>query len=227
MDASFPSQFSSTVGSQGKTLAIFWEPSFGFSTINSGSEDAYITQFAQGAKAYGYPVILAPFDEFNLNENAWGYGQNGNTAASFVTAWKHIHDLFVAAGATNVKFALDYNNVPVPSTSDNSFAAYYPGAAYVDYVSVDGFNFGNPWETPTQIFSSAITQLETFNKPLLILSTGSIPGTQKATWMTQFGAYVKTVPNLAGWVYFNSNSDQDWLVDTDSASLAAFKAILP
>ena len=224
-DATFPSQFSSNVGKAGKTLVIFWEPSFGYDNINNGSQDAYIKQFAAGAKAYGYPVILAPFDEMNLNESAWGYGLSGNTAAKFVTAWKHIHDLF--AGVTNVKFAITYNNVSVPNVSGNKFTDYYPGDAYVDYVAVDGFNFGNPWTTFAQTFDSAITQLGTFNKPIYILSTGSVPGTQKAAWITEMGTHIKTYTNVIGWVWFNSNSDANWLVNTDTASLAAFKSILP
>jgi len=195
--------------------------------INSGSEDGYITQFAAAAKSYGYPIILIPFDEMNLNENAWGYGANGNTAASFVTAWKHIHDIFASVGATNVKFAIDYNNVPVPNTSGNQFADYYPGSGYVDYVAVDGFNFGNPWQTFGQTFDSAITQLNTYNKPIYILSTGTVPGAQKPAWITDMGTHIKTYSNVVGWVWFNSNSDQDWLVNTDTASLTAFKSIVP
>ena len=225
-DTTFPTQFNSTVGQAGKTLAIFWEPSFGYDTINNGSQDAYIKQFALGAKSYGYPVILAPFDEMNLNEEAWGYGQNGNTAAKFVTAWKHIHDIFVSNGAGNVRFAITYNNVPIPSTSGNNFADYYPGSTYVDYVAIDGFNFGNPWQSPSQVFSSAVSQLSSFGKPIEILSTGSVPGTQKAQWIKDLGTYIKSTPSIVGWVWFNSNSDQNWLVNTDSSSLTAFKSII-
>jgi endoglucanase len=223
--APFPNQLSSAVGQQGKTLVVFWEPSTGLNTISDGSLDGEITQFAAGAKSYGYPVILVPFDEMNLNEGAWGAGMNGNTPAIFIAAWDHVHDMF--AGDTNVKFAIDYNNVSVPNNSDNTFVAYYPGANYVDYVGIDGFNFGNPWKSFSQVFSSAISEASQFNKPIYILSTGTVPGPQKASWIGDMGTHIKSYSNVIGWVWFNSNSDNNWIVNTDPNSLAAFRNIVP
>ncbi len=225
-DNSFPSALSSKVGQKGKTLIIFWEPSFGYDSIINGSKDEYIKSFAASAKAYGYPVILVPFDEMNLNEEAWGYGQNGNTAAKFKTAWQRIHDLF--SGVTNVKFGVAYNNVSIPATSGNTFSDYYPGDDYVDYVGVDGFNFGNPWQTFGQVFDTAIDQLQCFHKPIYIFSTASTAGTQKSAWITEgLGAHIKSYSNIAGWVWFNQGGSPNWLVNSDTSSLSAFKAIIP
>lgn len=224
----FPASIGANLKSANKTLLIFWEPNVGYDAINSGSEDAYMNQFAAAAKSYGAPIILAPFDEMNLNETAWGYGKNGNTAAKFVTAWKHVHDLFAAASAGNVKFAIAYNNGSVPNVSGNGFNDYYPGDAYVDYVGVDGFNFGNPWQSFDTIFSSALNQLKSYNKPIYIFSMASVPGTQKAAWITDALATQMVKYPVAGWVWFNQNgADGNWLVNTDAASLAAFKAAIP
>jgi hypothetical protein len=224
-DTNFPSGFSSQVGQQGKTLIIFWEPSFGYDSINNNSQDSYIKQFAADAKAYGYPVILVPFDEMNLNEEAWGYGQNNNTAAKFQTAWKHVHDLF--SGATNVKFGLAYNSVSIPAVAGNNFNDYYPGGAYVDYVGVDGFNFTDPGQTFAQIFNPAMAQLATYNKPIIIFSTASIASNNKAAWITNgLGNQIKTYSNLIGWVWFNQGGSPNWLVNSDNNSLQAFKNIL-
>lgn len=223
---SFPSALSSKVGQKGKTLIIFWEPSFGYDSIINGSKDAYITQFASAAKTYNYPVILVPFDEMNLNEEAWGYGVNNNTAEKFKTAWIRIHNLF--ATATNVKFGIAYNNESWPDVSGNKFNDYYPGDAYVDYVGVDGFNFGDPWIGFGQIFDTAISTLNTFNKPIIIFSTASIAGSQKASWITEgLGNHIKTYSNVIGWVWFNQGGTPNWLVNSDTASLSAFKAVLP
>jgi endoglucanase len=226
-DANFPSRFLPSVGQAGKTLVVFWEPSFGYDNINDGSKDPYIYQFAVDAKTYTYPVILVPFDEMNLNESAWGYGANQNTADKFTTAWRHVHDIFASVGAENVKFAIDYNNVSIPNTPDNTFAVYYPGRDYVDYVGVDGFNFGTPWQSFGQIFDGAISQLSLYKKPIYIFSTASIAGNQKASWIADMGVQLKKYSNIAGWVWFNSNSDQNWLINTDPNSLAAFKNIVP
>jgi mannan endo-1,4-beta-mannosidase len=204
-DSPFPQ---TVTGSQGKTLLVFWEPSFSFDQINNGSMDAYITQFALGAKAYGYPVILSPFDEFNLNEAPWGQNVGTNTPPKFIAAWQRVRTIFTANSVSNVKFALTYNNVSIPSAS---YATFYPGDAYVDYVGIDGFNFGG--QTFAQVFNTAITEAKTFNKPVWIFSTGSIG--PKSQFITDLGA--------AGypWIWFNKSP-----FNIDAESLAAFKAII-
>ncbi len=224
----FPSSLSTKVGAQGKTLVIFWEPDFGYDTINNGSKDTYIKQFATGAKSYGYPIILAPFDEMNLNEEAWGYEVNNNTALKFRTAWQHIHDLFVSVSTTNVKFAITYNNVSIPDVAGNEMSDYYPGDTYVDYVGIDGFNFADPWQTFAQIFDTTIAQVSKFNKPIYILSMASEAGAQKASWITDgLGGTIKNYTNVLGWIWFNEGGQPNWIVNSDSASLSAFKSIIP
>jgi hypothetical protein len=230
----FPSYYASAVGAAGKTLVIFWEPQYNFDTIISGKEDAAIAQFAAAAKTYGYPVILAPFDEMNLNENTWGAYQGTNTPAKLIQAWQHVYSFFAAD--TNVKFAWVVNNVSIPDTTANSIASYYPGSAYVDYVGMDGFNFGNPTQSFGQIFDSGIAQIEGYGKLIYIFSTASVGYSGKAAWITEgLGTHVKTYPNIAGWIWFNQNDAAipgsgdtiNWTVNSDSASLAAFRSVLP
>ena len=44
----------------------------------------------------------------------WSEGVNGNRAGEYVAAWRHVHDIFTAVGATNVTWVwcpnVDYNN---------------------------------------------------------------------------------------------------------------------
>ncbi len=220
----FPTEYNSTVRDQGKTLAIFWEQ-YGttLDDINAGKSDAYIKQFAAGAKAYGGPVILMPFHEMNGNWDPWDGTVGNNTPAKEIAAWRHVHDLF--AGVTNVKFGWAVNNDSVPDTAANSIGSYYPGDAYVDYVGVDGFNFGSPWQTFSEVFDSALSQLKQYNKPIYLFSMASAQGSQKATWITDFlTVQLPKHPEISGWIWFNENKEQNWLVNSDAASLAAFKA---
>jgi hypothetical protein len=60
--------------------------------------------------------------------------------------------------------------------------------------------------------------METYGKPLWILSTGA--DVNQASWITQFGAYLKTVP-VTGWMYFDYGMFQ-----LQSGSLPAFRNIL-
>lgn len=222
----FPMRYLSTIGTQGKTLLIFWESSFGYDSINNGSKDTIIRKFALDAKAYGYPVILAPFHEMNGNWSPWSGTLNNNTPEKFVTAWRRIHSLF--EGVTNVKFALVYNSVSIPNISGNQFKDYYPGDSYVDYVGLDGFNFGYPWMSFKSIFDAPLKQIALYNKPIYIFSMGSVPGVDKALWISDaLGVQVYNYP-IEGWVWFNQNGhDGNWLVNSDPASLEAFKKVIP
>jgi hypothetical protein len=225
---SFPMQYTATIGSKGKTLLLFWEPSSGYDSINNGSYDAVIRKFATDAKTYGYPVILSPFHEMNGNWSPWSGTINNNTPAKFITAWRHVYDLFKEVGASNVMFALVYNNYSVPNVVGNQIPDYYPGDAYVDYIGLDGFNFGTPWLSFKSIFDAPLKKIVGYNKPIYIFSTGSVPGTGKAAWITDaLGVQVYNYP-IVGWVWFNQDGyDGNWLVNSDSASLDAFKKVIP
>jgi hypothetical protein len=197
-----------SAGQEGKTLVFYWEPHFGYSKINDGSNDKYIAQFAADMKAYGYPIILAPFDEPNLNENDWGSTINGNTPKGFIAAWQRMYDIFKAQRADNVSFALVYNNISIPAAP---FADYYPGDEYVDYIGVDGFNFEA--QTFTEVFTDALAEARTFGKPVWIFSTGSIA--PKAQFIRDLGAL--GIP----WIWFNEKP-----FEIDGDSIEAFREII-
>ena len=225
-NTSFPTSMASSLKSGGKTIVIFWENTgTSLDSIIAGSSDSYISSFATAAKASGASVILAPFHEMNGDWDDWDGTVGSNTPAKVVAAWKHMHDLF--SGVTNVKFAWDVNNVSEPDTAANAISVYYPGSSYVDYVAVDGFNFGT--DTWDQVFpSSLMNQLSSYGKPVYILSTASVPGSSKAQWITDMGTHIKNYPSVVGWVWFDQNgADGNWVVDSDAASLAAFESILP
>ena len=162
----------------------------------------------------------------NGDWSPWGATLNGNTPAKFISAWKRIHDLF--GGVSNVKFAIVYNSDSKPNVLGNQIADYYPGDAYVDYVGVDGFNFGNPWQSFDTIFAAPLTKLVAYHKPLYIFSMGSVPGPQKAAWIKDaLTVQINKYP-IVGWVWFNQNgADGNWLVDSDPNSLSAFKEVIP
>lgn len=222
----FPLGLSSKVGQQGKTLIIFWEPSFGYDKIIDGSQDTYIKQFATDAKKYSYPIILVPFDEMNLSGEPWGYDQNNNNASKFILAWRHVHDLF--AEDSNVKFGLDYNSVSTPLVKGNLFSDYYPGNSYVDYVGVVGFNYSVYWRSFGEIFDSSMSQLSSYNKPIIIFSVASEADPRKAAWITEgLNSHIKSYKNIAGFVWFNQGGSPNWLVNSDGSSLRAFEQVLP
>lgn len=224
-DDSFPTAIAAPVCAAGQTQVIFWENyDHSLDNIISGQYDSYIQTFATAAQSYGCPIIISLFHEMNGNWDDWDGTVGDNSPAKIIAAWKHVHDLF--ATATNVKWAFVVNSDSVPDTAANSIAAYYPGSSYVDYVGIDGFNFGNPWQSFSDIFSSALSQLSGYGKPVYIFSMASAAGSNKAAWITDAIGTQIPADGVSGWIWFNQNKEQNWTVNSDPASLAAFKAVL-
>ncbi len=220
----FPSQYGPAVRDQGKTLVIFWEQ-YGVTLdqIVSGSQDAYITQFANSARQYGGPVLLSPFHEMNGYWTPWNGLAPGNSPEKVILAWRHMRDLFRTV--PNVRFVWAVNSDSVPDTAENAIARYYPGDAYVDDVAVDGFNFGNPLQSFDEIFRAPLAQLKLYKKPIYILSMASAQGAGKAAWITDaLTVQIPKYPEIVGWIWFNQNKEQNWLVNSDVNSLNAFRA---
>jgi hypothetical protein len=205
-----------------KTLLIFWEQTgITLDNIISGRSDSYIKQYADSIKSYSGPVMLAPLHEMNGNWNSWDGSVGNNTPQKVILAFQRIHDLF--ADVPNAEFVWAVNNESVPNTQANAIANYYPGDDYVNYVAVDGFNFGNPWQTYDQIFSSALSQLRAYKKPILITSMASAPGTNKAQWIINALDEIYEDNDVMGFVWFNENKEKNWLISSDPNSLQAFR----
>lgn len=224
---SFTSDFSSFF-STGKTLVVYWESNLTAKQIANGSADTFVSNWAKQIKAYGGPVVLAPLDEMNGDWSAY----NGDPI-NYKAAWIRVHNLF--AGVTNVKFAYTVNNTSEPDVASNGVTIYYPGDAYVDIVGIDGFNgylaWGGPSLTWNQVFvTNSDGTLPRFksafpNKPIWIMSTASCQGTTKPTWINQMGTGIQQY-GIQGWVWFNVNKECNWTVNSDPASLAAFKTLI-
>jgi hypothetical protein len=219
----FPSRYEPTVGGMGKTLVIFWEQyDVTLDEIISGSADSYIDAFANAAKAYRGPIILAPLHEMNGDWSPWSGVAPGNSPEKVIAAWRHIHDRFV--GIPNVAFVWNVNNGSQPDTPQNAIANYYPGDAYVDAVAVNGFNDGNPWQSWSALFDDALSQLKVYRKPIYILSMATAQGSAKAEWITDaLTVQIPQHPEIVGWIWFHANKEANWLVNSDERSLEAFK----
>lgn len=222
----FPSKYGPSVRERGKTLVIFWEQyDVTLDEIVNGSADTYIDAFASAAKEYKGQIMLVPFHEMNGEWSPWSGVREGNSQAQVIAAWRHVHKRF--AGIPNVKFAWNVNNGSQPDTPQNAIARYYPGDAYVDYVAVNGFNDGNPWQSWSDVFDDALRQLRIYHKPIYILSMASAQGSMKAEWITDaLTVQIPQHPEIAGWIWFHANKEANWLVNSDERSLVAFATAL-
>ena len=118
--------------------------------------------------AFGGPVAISFGHEMNGNWYPWGTSQA--TPAEFVAAWRHIHDLFAAAGATNVIWVWNPNIVnPMP---DVELAPYWPGDAYVDWVGITGYFPTTGPDTFAGVYGPTMAEVRKFtSKPFIIAET--------------------------------------------------------
>jgi hypothetical protein len=175
------------------------QPDFQLSDLTAGSFDAYITEFATRAKEWGHPFFLRFDWEMNGFWFPWNEGVNGNRRGEFVAAWRHVHDIFTAVGATNATWVWCPNVNIYGDLAD--LRPLYPGGAYVDWTCLDGFNWGirrgSPgWLTFNQIFHSTyreITRKIAPRKPMVIGEIASSDrGGSKAAWIRDMLRTVRT-----------------------------------
>jgi hypothetical protein len=214
---------------------ISWDPTLNgvgipLNTIGSGKYDAYIRGSADAAKAWGLPIYIRFGHEMNLPDAPFGPGHVGDTATSFIGAWRHIVTIFRQERATNVEWVWSPN---MDCGGRCPFTSFFPGQSYVDWLALDGYNYSlvnhAPWLTFSQIFSTSyaeVTKLTT--KPVMIAETASAePGGNKAQWITDaFQSLPASFPKVRALVWFDRVKETDWTVNSSPASLAAWRAVV-
>lgn len=218
--------------SNNATLLLTWEPwEYDTVQIMNGNADSYIKRMAQDMKSYGKEIWLRPLHEANGDWYPWaiGYKSGNNTNSTYIAAFRHIVDIFRNEGANNIKwvFTLNCDNVG-PNTS---FTGIYPGDNYVDYNSIDGYNWGttqswgSTWKSFDQIFSSAYNSLKNYNKQIFIAEWASAEiGGNKAQWITDSFNTIKSSYNkIFAAVWFSHNKETDWRINSSEAALNAYK----
>jgi hypothetical protein len=199
--------------------------------LAGGAYDTALRAWAIEAKSWGRPFLLRFDFEMNGSWYPWGTRpRNQNTPADFVSAWRHMHDIFAAAGATNVGWVWCPNAVP-PHHAMTSLASLYPGTAYVDWTCLDAYNFGKPWTSFARLVASGYRQIMQFapSKPMLIgeVATTGHRGSKPAWIRGMFKALATRFPDIHGLVWFDkravvNNRLFDWPIETSRAASAAF-----
>jgi hypothetical protein len=210
-----------------------WNNSVGvpLDDIISGVHDSMIASRAQAAKNLGSKFFLRWGHEMNGNWYPWdGYHNGANSAASakYIATYKHIHDLFVSAGATNVLWIFCPNVDSVPGDSWNQWSNYYPGDSYVDWMGFDGYNWGtsqstSTWQSFTTIAGRIYSSISAKNKPIIIPETASSElGGDKAAYIGAIVPALKgSFPNIKALVWFHMNKETDWRLDSSATAATA------
>lgn len=200
------------------------QPAYRLSAIIDGRYDGYIRSWAEGIAALRYPVVVRFGHEMNGFWFPWCEQSNGNRHGDFVKAWRHVHDMFTAAGANNVSW-LWSPNVTYPSATP--LAGLYPGDGYVDWIGLSGY-YGTAGRASyisfDAIFNQTLAELRTFTgKPVVIAETGATNATgQKAGWIRQMFTQLPAHPEIIGVIWFEAVKEIDWRVANSPAAAAAF-----
>lgn len=237
-------------------LHLTLEPWVGLTEITNGTYDAQLAAYAADVKDWGDPVRIRFAHEMiqdNHYDNCqgqpncpeWYPWQDQPTA--YINAFRHVHDIFDTAEATNATFIWCPNHYPFDI---NVVKLYYPGPDYVDWLCMDGYNWtdqdGVPgwpdWQWFDDIFYNLyhtfIDHEEIFgDKPVMIGEFASCEagpyeadGETKAAWITDaFGKLLSgDYAKIQAFHWFHINKECNWRVDSSPESLAAWRdAIRP
>lgn len=228
----FPTAFCQEADAKGYIPHVTLEPMMGLTELMSGKYDADIKKYGQAIAKFGKPVILRFAHEFNGDWYPWSK-ENGELVptATYVTAYRYINTKIKEAGGTNAQWVWAPNNVNAEKNNLN-VGDYYPGDAYVDWIGMDGYNFGTSqswsnWQSFAQVFGNMYAWIEKNhpNKPIFISEMGtSATGGDKAAWITDmFYQLEHNFPNIKAIVWFNINKETDWRFTDQAKSVEAFK----
>jgi Glycosyl hydrolase family 26/RTX calcium-binding nonapeptide repeat (4 copies) len=226
---------------------VSWSPRYTIAEVNSGAYDSCFRDVAQRFKAFGHPIWLRLWHEFNGNWMLWSY--DPTNAQPFIDAWRRVVGIFQSVGADNTMF--------VWSPAEGYYApdkrqVGYPGDAYVDWVASDAYNWNKSdvwcgpfhagwcefWEKFHHGYSGAKAigvEVDFRNrKPYLVAETGTIedlstPG-RKGQWMRNMRDAIKNeFPGLRMLLYsdfdLTTAEGVNWRVDTSQSSLDGFTAL--
>lgn len=251
-EKAFPLQAVQQVKAHGATPHLVWEmcqpneapidSSIRINDVCKGAFDASIDTFAQDAAAWGQPLFLRPMHEFNGTWYSWCGYKNNHQTDLYIQCWRHLVDRFRACGANNVRWVWSPNSIGggTPDADGwNHIQHYWPGADYVDWFGLDGYNFYPEFDGPQSllslehIFSELYAQCEALapEKPMMLAEFASgeysalnqaLPS--KAAWLEDaFATLTSKFEHIRYLMWFHVNKEKDWRIDSSPESLRAFR----
>lgn len=183
-------------------------------SITAGNWDGYLRRYAAAVKAFRCPAAVSFGHEMNGSWYPWG--EPRSSPAEFIAAWRHIHRVFAAEHVRNVIWSWD------PDHGGTKARKWWPGAAYVDWIGVDGYQ--RPGDTFGSIFGWQLADIRSFtSKPVFIAETAVAPGPQQEAQIAGLFAAIRKY-RLAGLVWFDINRKEPWRLEGHPAAIAAFRA---
>jgi len=201
----------------------------------AGEYDVYLGAWADHLKAFlgGSDGTYGTSDdrrayirlghEMNGDWYPWGAAVGNNSPSDFVDMWERVRGVFNDRGmdATRVQWIWAVNHDDV-----GPFGAeeYYPGDANIDWVGIDGFNWGateswSTWKSPSASYDGMLGRVRTLTtKPVGLVEFGTTTSTSsgpsvaaKSQWITELFDYT-VAKKLRMVAWFNEDKETDWAV---------------
>lgn len=264
-EQSFPRSNLDIIAGYGAMPLVYWSPwdkpyeqnrgvdRFSLTNILAGKWDAYIDQWADSARDYGKPMMVAWGLEMNGTWFPWsGYFYGGEKVISnkngkllfagpeyYKKAYRYVVDRVRARGAKNIQWVFHVNNYSYPQELWNQISEYYPGNDYVDWLGMStyGTQFAkDPWIAVDDTMDYAYEDLATMDpdKPMMLAEwgVGEFPKKgSKGQWIHDAFQEVKTkCPRIKAIVFWHErwqNDDQSYSnlrVHSSPDSLNAYRA---
>jgi hypothetical protein len=211
----------------GRSPLIAWDGRRDLAAIAAGTWDALLRERAAACRAYGKPIYLRWGAEFNGEWNP-AFGQT----RAFAAAWRHMVQVFRSVGADNVKWVFCPYAFTTLGSRTEDWRAYYPGDTFVDWVGMDGYNWGaarpwSRWQSFGEIFGPLYADYAG-RKPLMICEVASTErGGDKAAWISDMARQLRgRFSRVRAFAWFDIEKETDWRVNSSPAALAAFRGLV-
>ena len=242
----FPKKNMEIIAAYGAVPLVFWNPwdrdewdekkfnRFNLYAILEGKHDDYINMWADEAKRYGKPILLAWGIEMNGNWFPWsgvfhgggkqipGQANKFEGPENFKKTYKYIVDKFRSRGANNVEWVFHANNTSDPYEPWwNNMKNYYPGSDYADWLAISAYGQQYPnigWIQFDQSFHPFWEEVLKVDqtKPVILAEwgVGHFPGSgSQAQWIAEAMQKFVNFPRLKGAIYWHErwqNGDESY-----------------
>lgn len=190
-----------------------------YKTIANGRCDGHLKDIANNLRVYDKPVFLRFAWEMNLPDMYWSISALNSTPSEFIEAWRRFHSILKRENTKNVIWVLSFNT---SSGKTIPYKELYPGDEYVDWVAIDGYNWGDSadwsnWTSFNGVFRNSYNELRSVSdKPIMLSEVNSSPsGGDKAKWIKDM--LDEEIPNnfskVEAIVFFNENKFEGESVD--------------
>ena len=199
-EQSFPQEQVKIISAYGAVPLIYWSPwdrpyeqdrgpdRFSLEAIQAGRWDDYVDRWADQAKAWGKPMLVAWGLEMNGTWFPWSgtfYGGGEKTKDGkgfrgpelFKECYRKVVARVRARGADNIQWVFHANDYSTPWEDWNLMKAYYPGGDVVDWLGMSVYGQQFPkgrWVSFHDCIDDAYEDLAQLDsqKPMLLAEIG-------------------------------------------------------